>query len=179
MKLRLAVLLLFSALATAASPAQIGIYGNFDATHISATQNLTWLYGPNFGAYYNIFHAGPVATGIDARGSFLFGNRERYRSGLVGVRVAANPPVIPFKPYAQFSVGAGAVKSVPSGSIPTHYTTKFQYGVFGGIDTTVFPHVDLRLVEVGYARMTGISSGSAAPTTTLVTIGSGIVVRLP
>lgn len=179
MKLRLVVLLLFFALATAASPAQLGIYGNFDATHFTNEQSLTWLYGPSFGTYYNLIHAGPIATGIDARGSFLFGNRTKYRSALVGVRVAVNPPVLPVKPYAQFSVGGGAVKPDSSGSIPTHYTTKFQYAVFGGADVTILPHVDLRLIEVGYGRMTGISGGSAAPATSLVTIGSGIVIRLP
>ncbi|GGA60255.1 hypothetical protein GCM10011507_09770 [Edaphobacter acidisoli] len=179
MRLRFLVLLAFFALATASSPAQLGIYGNFDATHLTNNQSLTWLYGPNFGAYYNFIHAGPIAAGLDARGNFLFGNHLKYRSGLVGVRVAINPPVLPIKPYAQFSVGGGAVRPDSSGSIQTHYTTKFQYGVFGGADITVLPHVDFRLIEVGYARMTGINGGPVAPATSLVTIGSGIVIRLP
>jgi len=180
MKHRCVVLLLFLVLAATASPAQVGIYGNFDATHLdNKTLTTTWLYGPNFGAYYNFLHAGPIAAGVDLRGSFLYGSRMRYRSVLVGVRVAANPPVLPIKPYAQFSVGGGAVKPDSSGVVPTHYTTKFQYGVFGGADITILPHIDLRLVEVGYSRMTGINGGSTALATSLVTIGSGIVVRLP
>jgi len=181
MKLRLSVLLVFLAMAAASSSAQLGIYGNFDATHLSSKTSLDtmWLYGPNFGAYYNFIHAGPIAAGLDVRGNFLFGNHLKYRSGLVGVRVAVNPPVLPIKPYAQFSVGGGAVKPDSSGPIQTHYTTKFQYGVFGGADITVLPHVDFRLIEVGYSTMTGIGGGSAVPATSLVTVGSGIVLRLP
>lgn len=179
MKLSRFALFLFFALATTVSPAQLAIYGNFDATHLSNNNDNTksWFFGPNFGAYYNFYHFGPVVTGIDLRGNFLFGNNDqRYRSGLIGLRVAANPRVLPFKPYAQFSIGGGGTKRTNSGA---GYNTKFQYDIFGGADVTIFPRLDLRLVEIGYGRMSGIGGGPDTPASNLVTVGSGIVFRFP
>ncbi|HZY62666.1 MAG TPA: hypothetical protein VFE38_09080 [Edaphobacter sp.] len=176
MKVRFLFALLLFALATSASLAQLAVYGNFDATHFrdNNSQTANWFYGPNIGAYYNFFHFGPLAAGVDLRGNMLFGSHQRYRSALIGVRVAGNAPVVPLKPYAQFSVGVGGSK-YGSGS----YTNKFQYDVIGGVDYTIFPRIDLRVAEVGYGRMSGVGGGPDTPSSSIVTIGSGIVVRLP
>jgi hypothetical protein len=47
------------------------------------------------------------------------------------------------------------------------------------VDYTLVPHVDIRLVEVGYLRMSAITSGTPAPALNLVSVGAGIVLRLP
>jgi hypothetical protein len=61
--------------------------------------------------------------------------------------------------------------------VGTIYSDKFQYLVAGGLDYTLVPHVDFRVVEVGYGRMSGVSSGGSAPTATLVSVSTGLVVR--
>jgi hypothetical protein len=103
-------LVFFAFLTTAVSAhAQIGIYGNFNATHdsLSDGQASFWAYGPNAGIYYDFVHLGPIGLGLDARANYLFGDQYKYRSVLFGVRVAAKTPILPLRPYAQFSVGAG------------------------------------------------------------------------
>lgn len=175
MKLRYLALLLLLASTVSVSRAQLAIYGNFDATHFRDNNNSTtnWFYGPNFGVYYNLYHFGPLAAGVDLRGNVLFGSNKKYRSALIGVRVAGSAPAVPLKPYAQFSVGVGGSK-YGSGS----YTDKFQYDVIGGVDYTVFPRLDFRVAEVGYGRMSGVSGGPNSPSSSLITVGSGIVFRL-
>lgn len=176
MKVRFLFALLLFALAASVSRAQLAIYGNFDATHFRDNNNSTtnWFYGPNLGVYYNFYHFGPLAAGVDLRGNMLFGSNKKYRSALIGVRVAGSAPAVPLKPYAQFSVGVGGSK-YGSGN----YTNKFQYDVIGGVDTTIFPRIDLRIVEVAYGRMSGVSGGPNAPSSSIISVGSGIVVRLP
>ena len=122
------LLLAFSSL-TCAARAQFAVYGNFNATHVNDNNNSTsiWYYGPGAGAYYDFLHVGPISAGVDLRGNFLFGNNYKYRSALFGVRVAAKPPLIPIKPYAQFSVGTGGAKYTGSTNLPVSYSNKFQY----------------------------------------------------
>ncbi len=111
MKLRCVIALLFL-LSPFALHAQFAIYGNLDATHDSFSNSSTkvWLVGPNVGAYYNFVHAGPLAAGVDVRGNLLFGDQYKYRSALVGIRLAVKPPILPIRPYAQFSVGVGGAR---------------------------------------------------------------------
>jgi hypothetical protein len=59
------------------------------------------------------------------------------------------------------------------------YSNKFQYGLIGGLDYKLISHVDLRLAEVGYLRRTAVTSGTPAPALNLVSIGAGVVLRLP
>lgn len=176
MKLRHFTLLLLLALTPSVSRAQLGIYGNFDATHFRDNNNRTtnWFYGPNLGVYYNFYHFGPLAAGVDLRGNVLFGNNKKYRSALIGLRVAGSAPAVPLKPYAQFSVGVGGSK-YGSGN----YTDKFQYDVIGGVDYTIFPRIDFLVAEVAYGRMSGVGGGPDTPSSSIITVGSGIVFRLP
>ena len=178
-------LFLFAAFSVVAS-AQIGIYGKFDITRYSGPQGAgfpiatRWFYGPGIGVYYDFMHLGPVAVGADLRGNLLFASQYRYRSALFGVRLSAKAPVLPIGPYIQGSVGAGGPRYTGGGlaagisSVP--YSTKFQYQVFGGIDYTVLPHLDLRLPEIGYGRMSD-PSGSGGPSSSILTISSGLVFR--
>jgi hypothetical protein len=179
MNLRRLMLCLALALTTATVHAQVGIYGKFDATRLTANPAVSssnWFYGPGAGIYYDAVHLGPISLGADLRGDLLSGTGQDYRSGLFGLRLAAKPPVLPIKPYIQASVGVGATKPTAASSLSVHYTTKFQYQIAGGLDFTIFPHVDFRAVELGYARMTGISTGTPA---SLFTVSTGLVFRLP
>jgi hypothetical protein len=76
-------------------------------------------------------------------------------------------------------VGVGGSKYNGPSRLQTHYNSKLQYGFIGGLDYTLIPHVDLRVAEVGYLRMSGITGGFPAPAVNLVTVGAGIVLRLP
>jgi hypothetical protein len=119
--------------------------------------------------------------GLDARGGYAKGQGHSYRNFLIGPRVEVKPPVLPIRPYIQASVGVGGVSVQYNGppAPETHYSNKLQYGFVGGVDYTLVPHVDIRLVEVGYLRMSAITSGTPAPALNLVSVGAGIVLRLP
>jgi hypothetical protein len=189
-------LIIFVFLTSALSThAQFAVYGNFDATHasLSSGQDSFWTYGPNVGIYYDFIHLGPLALGADARANYLFGNQYKYRSALFGVRASAKVPMLPLRPYAQFSVGAGGPKYsgnsgqavatigplLPPNPLPINWSNKFQYMIFGGLDVTLIPHLDLRAAEIGYGRMSGVNNGNSGnnPTDSLVTVGTGLVVR--
>lgn len=157
--------------------AQAGIYGQVTAAKLSAA-NTSWMYGPTLGLYYDAGH-GVVALGLDARASFLgrgntngAGSDESLRTGLVGVRVAVTPHVLPFKPYVEALGGFGSL-TVGQGAARTS-ATHFTYQFLGGIDFTVFPRVDWRVVEFSYGRLSGLGD-SFAPKT----VSTGLVFRLP
>jgi opacity protein-like surface antigen len=172
----LATLFVLSLVAAHSANAQLGIYGEFNATHdptISA-----WYRGFTGGVYGNFLHAGPVRIGLDLRGAYATGDQYGYRNFLIGPRLEVKPPLLPIKPYVQASVGFGGSEYNGTSRLQTHYDNKLQYGVIGGVDYTLIPHVDLRVAEVEYLRMSGVS-GATAPTVNLVTVGAGIVLRLP
>jgi hypothetical protein len=182
MRLHLLRILLVLAVSTAAASAQVGIYGNFATVHLtdnSGSAN-SWTYGPGGGVYYDFLHFGPIRIGADLRGNRLWGDEVDYWSGLGGLRLVVKPPVLPFRAYVQGSAGVGGSKaSGNTGNLPNSYSNKFQYDVFGGADFTVLPHIDWRVVELGYGRMSGIGNGSASTSSGVFTLSSGIVLRLP
>jgi hypothetical protein len=130
-------------------------------------------------------HIGPVSLGADLRGNYLFGSNDKYRSVLGGIRVAAKPPLLPFRPYAEGLVGVAGTRSNQTGSFSTatsvsfssSFGTKFAYQILGGLDWTILPHLDLRLAEVGYGRVSPVSSGSSA-SSSVTSLSSGVVLRL-
>lgn len=159
------------------STAQVGIYGQFNTTHDSAVS--AWYNGFTLGVYDDMLGAGLIHAGLDVRGSFQSGSQYRYRSFLVGPRIQIRPPVLPFNPYIQGVAGFGGSRYTGASSIATHYSNKFQYGVIGGLEYTVLPRIDLRLPEIGYLKMSAVSSVPNAPAVELVSLGFGVVVRLP
>jgi opacity protein-like surface antigen len=170
MNLCSSTLLLILLSLNSAADAQIGVYGKLDAVHFSNNVNQTseWFYGPGIGIYDSFVHIGPVSLGADLRGNYLFGSNDKYRSVLGGIRVAAKPPLLPFRPYAEGLVGVAGTRSNQTGSFSTatsvsfssSFGTKFAYQILGGLDWTILPHLDLRLAEVGYGRVSPVSSGS-------------------
>ncbi|MGD0446567.1 MAG: hypothetical protein ABSA39_21740 [Edaphobacter sp.] len=143
-----------------------------------ATSRMFW--GADFGGYVNFYHHPKYDAGIDLRDSIVTGNNATLNSFLVGARVMPKPIAENFKPYLQLSIGAGSSKPPTS---PIHQT-RFQYGIFGGLDYTLSKHVDFRAVEIGYGAVSTINSGNfggptSFPNSRLLNWTTGLVFRVP
>jgi hypothetical protein len=137
-------------------------------------------YGAAIGGYVNFFHAQKYDAGVDIRDVLVSANNARLNSFLVGGRIAVKPIAEKFKPYAQLSVGVGSSKSPYS----TVHVSKFEYGIYGGLDYTLAKHVDFRAVELGYGSVSTINSGNfngatAFPSSSLFSVSTGLVFRIP
>lgn len=162
---------------TLAAQAQTAIYGEFTGAKLSAAHT-DWMYGPTIGLYHDSGH-GLIATGFDVRGTFAGRGNSNGRdtsqsldTAMVGVRLAVTPHVLPIKPYGEVLGGLGHLKA-GEGSARTS-STKFAYQFVGGVDFTVLPRIDWRVVEFSYGRLAGLGD-SFAPKT----LSMGIVFRLP
>jgi hypothetical protein len=145
------------------SHAQTAIYGGFSGASINS--------GPEGGAYGGFVglyaQSGHYAYfGGDFRGSFLTRNGFNYFSGAVGPRLALKPPVLPLRPYIEGLVGATNYNSGKNTSSGTHV----GYHVVVGIDLTLIPHVDWRVIDYDY-------SGNTGPTKANI-FSTGIALRL-
>ena len=160
----------------AVAHAQFAVYGEGQALRFNNQVNATtsWFTGGTFGGYYDFLRVPVLGLGFDARGSFLSGDQQHFRSGMVGLRADAKAPAFPIRPYVEGLIGIGAVRPDTS----QNYTSKFVYEVLGGLDFTVLPHLDVRLPEIGYARMSAVSGGSNAPDSKLLELSAGVVLRL-
>ena len=130
--------------------------------------------GGTFGFYENFVPFGPVKLGGDARvivqnsaNSTPYGNK--IFGGLFGLRLGVSAPVIPIKPYIQAEIGGVGTNNGTSSS----RTASFAYQVQGGIDLTIFPHLDAR-GEYGAGQMTSINGANH----TLQEFGIGLVLRV-
>jgi hypothetical protein len=178
---------------TGVGPGDVGLYVNPIANHITNSQadfgtfaflgdNVTsrTFWGADFGGYVNFFHAHGYDAGIDIRDAVVTANNARLNSFLVGARFIAKPIAESFKPYLQLSIGAGTSKP-PTSPIKL---TRFQYGIFGGLDYTLAKHVDFRAFELGYGSTNTINSGNfngtvSFPSSRLFTVSTGLVFRVP
>lgn len=151
--------------------AQVGVYANFSAAKLNVS-NTNWVYGPTVGAYYDAFHFGVGSAGLDLRAQ-LFNNNAAAKldSGLVGLRVAVHPPVFPIKPYLEGLAGVGHAEfSLPDASSSA---TRFEYSFLAGVDYTLLPHIDWRVVEFSYGGISALG-GSFNPKI----LSTGLVVRI-
>ena len=150
--------------------AQTGVYLDFSAAKLSAGTG-DWMYGPTVGLYHSVGY-GLVSAGLDARGTFLTRDGAHLYSGLVGPRLALTPHVLPFKPYVEGLVGVGNYGTGAVGGNAT--STNFEYQLLGGVDMTILPRIDWRVVEFSYGGLS-VLNGSYNPKT----LSTGIVLRLP
>lgn len=164
----LPLLFLFSSLG---AMAQVSVYGEFGAAKLNVPDT-SWIYGPTFGAYYDPLQAAIVSVGLDARGAFLGTGSTKLNSGMIGPRLVLTPHAVPLHPYVEGLIGVGHYQFGPGGAQTS--ATKFEYQFLGGLDLTVLPRIDWRLVEFSYGGVSYLSS-SFNPKT----ISMGIVVRLP
>jgi hypothetical protein len=137
-------------------------------------------YGAAIGGYVNFFHAQKYDAGVDIRDVLVSANNARLNSFLVGGRIAVKPLAEKFKPYVQLSVGVGSSKAPHS----TVHVSKFEYGIYGGLDYTLAKHVDFRAVELGYGSVSTINTGNfngptTFPSSSLFSVSTGLVFRVP
>ena len=182
---RFALVLAFSTLLSGAATtatAQVAIYGmgsggflgSANASQGSLVLNSGFsAYGGTFGVYDDLAHLGPLHLGVDGRyftntssNNNSYGNK--LRGGLGGVRADVHLPLLPFRPYVQAEIGAA---STNYGVAPNSAGT-FAYQIQGGLDYTIFPHLDLR-GEYGGGQINGLGGNKQA----LQEAGIGLVVR--
>ena len=152
--------------ASAVKPAhaQLGIYAGFSGAKVAGATS-DWAYGPLVGIYKQSGYLdSTINIGGDLRGSFISRNGFNYYTGAVGPRVAFKLPILPLRPYVEGLVG---VASYNSGS-GTDSTTHFNYQVLGGLDLTLIPKLDWRVVEFDYSAVSGQNVNAKILTTGLV-----------
>jgi hypothetical protein len=157
-----ALLLAFFLIPTGAN-AQIAVYAGFSGAPISGGSTNT-AFGPLVGVYKQTgYAANIVSIGGDLRGSFLTHDNFHYYTGAAGPRLAFKAPILPFRPYVEGLVGAGNVQN-GGGNSSTH----FNYQVVAGLDTTILPRVDWRVIEFDYSAVSSSSFNAKIFTTGLV-----------
>lgn len=164
-------LIFFCTLSPIAAKAQLGLYGTFTGTRLSGPDT-DWLYGGTLGAYLSHGHLVFLSTGLDLRASAGSYNGTIFDSGSIGPRIALRPHILPVKPYAEALAGVGHASF--SGN-SANSVTKFEYQFLGGLDFTVLPRLDWRVVEFSYGSLAGLDNGSIHPKT----LSSGLVLRIP
>ncbi len=193
MKLRLLASVVVLALTTVAAHAQIGVYVNPVGIRISnstpdfgpfaflgqgATSQM--FYGANIGGYYDFYHQGKLEAGVDLRDSIVHGNSASLNSFSLGARIAGSPFDLPIKLYVQPFVGAGRTRA-PTTSVGV---TRANYGINVGADYKVHPHIDIRVIEIGYSSLQTASSYTIGGSTTsfpasrLLSFSAGLVFRI-
>jgi hypothetical protein len=155
---RLLLATLFVFLSAAAAEAQIGIYAGFTGAFLDPT-NAT-IFGPLIGVYAQTGRF--IAIGADVRGSFLNYDGNQFYTGAAGPRIAFKPEILPIKPYVEALAG---IASYTGGS-------SINYQIIGGIDATILPRIDWRVVEFDYSAVYNNSLNAKSLTT-------GLVFRLP
>lgn len=122
--------------------AQTAVYGGFSGASITAGANPS-AYGGLVGLYAQSGHY--AYFGGDFRGSFLSRNTFSYYTGALGPRLALKPPVLPIRPYIEGLVGAAS----------TNNGTHLNYQIVAGVDWTLLPHIDWRVIDYAYSATTG------------------------
>ena len=161
-RLLLSALFVF-AFATGTARAQLAVYAGFSGGPVGGT-GVSAAYGPVVGAYIQSGRLIALSFGGDARGTFLSHEGFRYYTGAAGPRVSFKTPILPLRPYVEGLVGAA---NFNSGS-GTSSMTKLNYQVIGGLDSTILPHVDWRVIEFAYSGTSGSPVDAKIFTTGLV-----------
>jgi len=145
--------------------AQIGVYGAVSGASFSnAPKDLG--YGGMVGAYKTTGHF--IGTGLDLRGTFVGRDGFHYNTYAIGPRVSFRPRVLPLTPYVEGLIGLANYNGGKNTSSSNH----FNYQVVGGLDATIIPRIDWRIVDVGYSATT------ASQSIKTVTFATGLVIRI-
>jgi hypothetical protein len=164
----LLLLAVFLLLAPAALHAQIAVYGEVGGAPEAKGLGTDFQYGPIVGIYKSSSYGlHTVSAGLDLRGSFMNRNGFHYYTGAIGPRIAFNPHVLPLHPYVEGLVGIASYNSGKGTSTSTH----FNYQVVGGLDATILPRIDWRVVDIAYSAVPGQDIHAT-------TLATGLVVRL-
>lgn len=151
-------------LAPLALHAQIAVYAGFSGAPISGASETDRAYGPLVGVYKQTGHvASLVSIGGDLRGSFLTRDDFHFYTFAAGPRLAFKAPLLPFRPYVEGLVGVGNIHNGGNGS-----NTHFNYQGIAGLDATILPRIDWRVVEFSYSAVSSQSINAKILTTGLV-----------
>jgi hypothetical protein len=155
---------------TLAAQAQTGIYVEFGGSKVDAPNN-QWVYGPTFGLYHDFYGVPAIHLGADLRASVLgISQTTTLTSGMIGPRVSVHPHVLPIMPYLEGLGGIGYYNyGEGQGS-----NTQFEYQLLAGVDYTLIPRLDWRVIEFSYGGLSALN-GNLHPKT----ISTGLVLRLP
>jgi hypothetical protein len=161
MSRRLLPLLLLALTATTLhAQAKLAIYGTFGGEK-TGVANESWTKAGTLGLYYGLAKLGPLALSADARAD-LSTNAD---SGLFGPRLALHLPAFPLKPYAELLLGFSHYSNV-SGA--PRNTTGFAYRGVAGLDATILPHIDWRVIDFSDGHIENADNNSISLTTGIV-----------
>lgn len=147
--------------------AQLAVYAGYSGASTRGGSS-DWAYGPMFGIYKQSGHlASTINIGGDLRGSLISRNGFDYYTGAVGPRVAFKAPVIPLRPYVEGLVG---VASYNRGN-GTDSSTSFNYQIVAGLDLTLVPRFDWRVVDFAYSAVSGSNVNAKI-------LSTGLVIRI-
>lgn len=141
--------------------ARLAIYGT-GGVEKTNLQNSGWNTAGTFGFYFDLRHYGPVALAADVRGDLS----SNIYSGILGPRIAVKIPVFPIKPYGEFLFGGSSYSSHSNG---VRDSSDFTYRGVVGVDFTLIPHFDWRVVDYSYSS--GITQFNNAVHPKTVTTG--------
>jgi hypothetical protein len=158
----LAVILLSFVSTHLQAQAKIAIYGTVGGEKPGIINGNSWGIAGTVGLYLGVVNPGPLALSVDARADLA----SNIKSGFAGPRLALRLPALPLKPYVEALVGWSGYPSLPDG-LPV--ATKFTSRAVAGLDTTILPHIDWRVIDFTY--------GITAATPHASSITSGLVVR--
>jgi hypothetical protein len=145
--------------------AQVGIYGAVSGASFSnSAKDLG--YGGMLGAYKTTGHF--IGTGLDLRGTFIGRDGFHYNTYAIGPRISFRPRVLPLTPYVEGLIGLANYNSGRN----TNSTNHFNYQILGGLDTTIVPRIDWRMVDIAYSTTTANNSVRA------ITFSTGLVIRV-
>ena len=153
--------------ACALAQAKLGVYGAVGAEK-SGLSGQGWTNAETIGLYYGSRGVGPIAVAIDGRGVFS----SDTKNFLVGPRVALHLPLFPIKPYVE-ALGGVVYYSVAAANGSKQSVNDFNYRLVGGFDSTIFYHLDWRVLEFSYGG--GVTEANRAVHTT--NLSTGLVVR--
>jgi hypothetical protein len=142
--------------------AKLAVYGTVGGEKPGIVNANGWSTAGTAGLYVGLFNFGPVAISADGRAELA----STIKSGLVGPRIALHLPVMPLKPYVEVLVGGSTYPNLPNG-IPLK--SRFAGRFVAGVDTTILPRIDWRIVDFGY--------GITAANPRAATLTTGVVVR--
>ncbi len=162
-----AALFAAAAIVPSCARAQTGVYVLFSGQRYTA--NSDWMWGPTFGLYHDQHSFAPLHLGLDFRGYYLTQGGNTMVGGLGGARASIVPHVIPIKIYGE---GLGGVGVVDVNS--THFT-RFQWQLDAGLEYTILPRIDWRVIEGTYGGFVGSTGQVGNP----AGLSTGLVFRLP
>jgi hypothetical protein len=123
--------------------AKLAIYGT-GGVEKSELQFSGWNAAGTFGFYYGIRHYGPLDVSVDVRGDL---SKDIY-SGILGPRLAVKIPILPIRPYGEFLLGGSSYSTLSNG---VRDAGSFTYRGVVGVDVTLIPHFDWRVVDFSYS----------------------------